>query len=140
MCLSLIILVIEVDIYSILTKIKVFFQCTSFINALKIVSIYVWIYSFIIRHYINEDYVRHGGYNEVGELNDVIILYPQVVPTALNPFGCWDGYGYTGVWFGKCQDQTKGTYIYNILKIQFMCLKKLHQFLSKFKFRRKVGS
>lgn len=116
MCLSLIILVIEVDVCSILTKIKVFFQCTSFKNALKLVSIYVWIYSFIIRHYINEDYVRHGGYNEVGELNDVIILYPQVVPTALNPFGCWDGYGYTGVWFGKCQGQTKGTYIYNIYR------------------------
>nr|XP_011418318.2 uncharacterized protein LOC105321645 [Crassostrea gigas] len=51
------------------------------------------------RHYINEDYVRHGGYNEVGELNDVIILYPQVVPIPLNPYGCWDGYGYTGAMF-----------------------------------------
>lgn len=54
----------------------------------------------VIRHYINEDYVRHGGYNEVGELNDVIILYPQVVPIPLNPYGCWDGYGYTGAMFG----------------------------------------
>ncbi|XP_048780035.1 uncharacterized protein LOC125683202 isoform X2 [Ostrea edulis] len=51
------------------------------------------------RHYINEDYVRNGGYNEVGELNDIIILYPQVVPTLLNPSGCWDGYGYTGAMF-----------------------------------------
>lgn len=56
--------------------------------------------SMVIRHYINEDYVRHGGYNEVGELNDVIILYPQVVPIPLNPYGCWDGYGYTGAMFG----------------------------------------
>lgn len=57
--------------------------------------------SMVIRHYINEDYVRHGGYNEVGELNDIIILYPQVVPIPLNPYGCWDGYGYTGAMFGK---------------------------------------
>ena len=114
-------------ICSILTKIKVFFQCTRFNNALKIVSIYVWIYSFIIRHYINEDYVRYGGYNEVGELNDVIILYPQVVPTALNPFGCWDGYGYTGVWFGECQDQTK-----QHLQIQFNLFEKIASIFIKF--------
>lgn len=56
---------------------------------------------FVNRHYINEDYVRNGGYNEVGELNDIIILYPQVVPTLLNPSGCWDGYGYTGAMFGE---------------------------------------
>lgn len=61
----------------------------------------------VIRHYINEDYVRHGGYNEVGELNDVIILYPQVVPIPLNPYGCWDGYGYTGAMFGTFPKKCK---------------------------------
>lgn len=54
----------------------------------------------VIRYYINEDYVRYGGYNEVGELNDVIIFYFQVVFIFFNFYGCWDGYGYIGVMFG----------------------------------------
>jgi hypothetical protein len=56
---------------------------------------------FADRHHINEDFVRHGGYNEVGELNDIIILYPQVTPTLMNLNSCWDGYGYTGSLFGE---------------------------------------
>ena len=53
------------------------------------------------RHYINEDYIKHAGYNEVGELNNIIILYPQVIPIVTNPNGCWDWFGYTGAFFGK---------------------------------------
>lgn len=53
------------------------------------------------RHYINDEYVSHAGYNEVGEANNIIILYPQVQPTGLtNPNGCWDWWGYTGTLFG----------------------------------------
>jgi hypothetical protein len=34
---------------------------------------------------------------EVAELNHIIILFPQIVPTFLNPQnpeGCWDWWGY----------------------------------------------
>jgi len=48
------------------------------------------------RSSIGDVYVRHAGYNEVGELNDIIILYPQVITEATNPQGCWDWFGYTG--------------------------------------------
>ncbi|KAH9494826.1 hypothetical protein Btru_017926 [Bulinus truncatus] len=51
------------------------------------------------RERIGDVYVRHSGYNEVGELNDIIILYPQVVVSALNPMGCWDWFGYTGIYY-----------------------------------------
>ena len=55
------------------------------------------------RSYINDTYVRHAGYNEVADLNDIIILYPQVTSSVTNPNGCWDWFGYTGVTFGeKC--------------------------------------
>jgi len=37
------------------------------------------------------------GYNECGESNNIIILYPQVRATILNPYGCFDWWGYTGL-------------------------------------------
>lgn len=53
------------------------------------------------RQLIGEAFVRHGGYNEVGELNNIIILYPQAIPSTVpfNPKGCWDWWGYTGALF-----------------------------------------
>ena len=43
-------------------------------------------------------FARNTGYNEVGELNNIIILYPQSIADniILNPMGCWDYTGYTG--------------------------------------------
>jgi hypothetical protein len=37
-----------------------------------------------------------AGYNEWSAANDIIVLYPQVAASALNPHGCWDWWGYTG--------------------------------------------
>ncbi|XP_059149036.1 poly(3-hydroxybutyrate) depolymerase-like [Physella acuta] len=51
------------------------------------------------RERIGDVYARHSGYNEVGEMNDIIILYPQVVVSALNPMGCWDWFAYTGIYY-----------------------------------------
>ncbi|XP_071104021.1 poly(3-hydroxybutyrate) depolymerase-like [Haliotis cracherodii] len=51
------------------------------------------------RMFVGEAYVRHAGYNEVGDLNNIIILYPQVISTATNSQGCWDWFGYTGSLF-----------------------------------------
>ncbi|XP_025083450.1 uncharacterized protein LOC112557673 [Pomacea canaliculata] len=48
---------------------------------------------------IGDAYVRHAGYNEVGEANNIIILYPQVTASLTNPNGCWDWWGYTGLLF-----------------------------------------
>ncbi len=43
---------------------------------------------------IDEQYSEHTGYNEVGELNNIIILYPVARPNTYiykyNPLGCWD--------------------------------------------------
>lgn len=35
------------------------------------------------------------GYNEYADNNQLIILYPQAVPSAFNPNGCWDFWGYS---------------------------------------------
>ncbi len=52
---------------------------------------------------IQDHYIQHAGYNEWADTNRVIILYPQTIVgnpatdafTPLNPFGCWDWWGYT---------------------------------------------
>lgn len=52
---------------------------------------------------IGDVYVRNAGYNQVADLNNFIILYPQAKPygIATNPNGCWDWWGYTNSEFGK---------------------------------------
>lgn len=52
------------------------------------------------RDSIGDVYVMNSGYNEVAELNNIIIVYPQVVTSLTlpsNPQGCWDWWGYTSV-------------------------------------------
>lgn len=51
------------------------------------------------RHSVGDVYAKHTGYNQVGELNNIIILYPQATDSAVpfNPYGCWDWWGYSGV-------------------------------------------
>ena len=52
---------------------------------------------------IGDRYIQHAGYNEWADTNRLIILYPQTILgnpatdlfTPLNPFGCWDWWGYT---------------------------------------------
>lgn len=52
---------------------------------------------------IGDRYTRHAGYNEWADINQLIVLYPQTIAgnpltdfgTPLNPFGCWDWWGYT---------------------------------------------
>lgn len=39
------------------------------------------------------------GYNRWADSNRLIVLYPQAVTSALNPEGCWDWWGYTGLNF-----------------------------------------
>lgn len=43
---------------------------------------------------IGDVFVKNAGYLEVAESNDIILLFPQVVSTALsNPNGCFDWWG-----------------------------------------------
>ena len=42
-------------------------------------------------------YAWNVGYNQVGEVNNIIIMYPQATTrqSAGNGNGCWDWWGYT---------------------------------------------
>lgn len=41
---------------------------------------------------IGDQYTTLSGYNEVAELNDIIVIYPQTIakPMDGNRNGCWD--------------------------------------------------
>ncbi|CAH1256857.1 Hypp1737 [Branchiostoma lanceolatum] len=47
--------------------------------------------------FVGDEFARKSGYNEVGELNDIIILYPQIKGGlfAVDASGCWDWTAYT---------------------------------------------
>ncbi|XP_077985962.1 poly(3-hydroxybutyrate) depolymerase-like [Glandiceps talaboti] len=55
------------------------------------------------KHALGDEYARFTGYNEVAELNDIIIIYPQAISSIAlgNPQGCWDWWGYTGVQYAS---------------------------------------
>jgi poly(3-hydroxybutyrate) depolymerase len=44
---------------------------------------------------IGQRFVRDGGYNALAETNRIIVLYPQVATSTVNPLGCWDFWGYS---------------------------------------------
>lgn len=48
------------------------------------------------KEFIEDRFARMSGLNDWAESNGIIVLYPQVSKSALNPQGCWDWWGYTG--------------------------------------------
>ena len=50
---------------------------------------------------IGERFALETGYNRWAAANNLIILYPQARRTNLNPKGCWDWWGYTGLDFAS---------------------------------------
>lgn len=50
--------------------------------------------------FIGRRFARQAGYNRWADANRIVVLYPQAEKSAawpLNPAGCWDWWGYTGV-------------------------------------------
>lgn len=41
------------------------------------------------------EYVKETGYMEAADANRVVVLFPQVKKEQMNPYGCWDFWGYT---------------------------------------------
>ena len=45
--------------------------------------------------HIGKEFIELTGLNDIAESNDIIILYPQIQKSIVNPEGCWDWWGYT---------------------------------------------
>ena len=50
---------------------------------------------------IGNGYAVHSGYMDVAERNNIVILFPQIVATAVNVGACWDWFGYLNTYFRK---------------------------------------
>ena len=48
------------------------------------------------KEFIEDRFARTAGFNEWAESNRIVVLYPQVNKSMMNPQGCWDWWGYTG--------------------------------------------
>ena len=48
------------------------------------------------REFIGDAFIQGAGFNRWADANALIIVYPQVASSPLNPLGCWDWWGYTG--------------------------------------------
>ncbi|ELU03047.1 hypothetical protein CAPTEDRAFT_92319 [Capitella teleta] len=46
------------------------------------------------RQDLGDTFATKTGYNEVGELNNIIMIYPQTVKGLNNMYGCWDWWSY----------------------------------------------
>lgn len=50
---------------------------------------------------IGDTFARESGLNEWAEANNIIVLYPQSRSNLLNPNGCWDWWGYSGMQYAS---------------------------------------
>ena len=48
------------------------------------------------KEFVEDRFAKMSGLNEWAESNRIIVLYPQVNKSMMNPQGCWDWWGYTG--------------------------------------------
>ena len=60
------------------------------------------------RETVNDTFVKESGFAHAADGNRIIVLFPQVKASAINPHGCWDWWGYTGLdYLGKDAPQIK---------------------------------
>ncbi|MGA9575028.1 MAG: PHB depolymerase family esterase [Lysobacterales bacterium] len=45
---------------------------------------------------VGTDFIQESGYLAWAEANDIVLAFPQVLTGNLNPYACWDWWGYTG--------------------------------------------
>lgn len=45
---------------------------------------------------VSDAFVKGSGYARWADSNRMIVLFPEAEPSAVNPKGCWDWWGYTG--------------------------------------------
>ena len=44
---------------------------------------------------VGDTFIKGAGFAEIADTNRLIVLFPQVKASIVNPQGCWDWWGYT---------------------------------------------
>lgn len=73
------------------------FMFNHWLNNVTIINFKCWL--LCDRDFIGDIYVKNTGYNEVAEVNNIIMLYPQGGTPVYT--GCWDVLGYLGPDYGE---------------------------------------
>ena len=60
--------------------------------------------------FVGDRFAANSGLNEWATQNQLVIVYPQIRSSMMNPLGCWDWWGYTGSQY----DQKSGKQISGI--------------------------
>jgi poly(3-hydroxybutyrate) depolymerase len=54
------------------------------------------------REAVGDDFIRKSGFARFADSNRLVILFPQVAGSVVNPHGCWDWWGYSDIdYLGK---------------------------------------
>jgi poly(3-hydroxybutyrate) depolymerase len=48
------------------------------------------------RETVGDAFIKESGFARWADTNRLIILFPQIAASPINPQGCWDWWGYTG--------------------------------------------
>lgn len=60
------------------------------------------------RESVGDAFIEKSGFANWADTNRLVVLFPQVAGSVLNPNGCWDWWGYTGLdYLGKDAPQIK---------------------------------
>lgn len=49
------------------------------------------------RESVGDSFVKGSGFAEIADTNRIVVLFPQIKASAINQYGCWDWWGYTGL-------------------------------------------
>ncbi|CAF3457702.1 unnamed protein product [Rotaria socialis] len=66
---------------------------------------------------VGDVFATKAGYLEVAELNNIIVIFPQVVKSLMlptNPMGCWDWWGYSSIYYAT-QDAPQMSGVKNMI-------------------------
>jgi poly(3-hydroxybutyrate) depolymerase len=54
------------------------------------------------RETVGDAFIKESGFSRYADTNRLVILFPQVTGSLVNPHGCWDWWGYTNIdYLGK---------------------------------------
>jgi poly(3-hydroxybutyrate) depolymerase len=60
------------------------------------------------RDTVGDTFVKDSGFAEIADTNRIVVLFPQIKASTINPHGCWDWWGYTDLdYLGKDAPQIK---------------------------------
>ena len=63
------------------------------------------------REKVGDAFIEKTGFARYADTNRLVVLFPQIVVSVVNPDGCWDWWGYSDIdYLGKDAPQIKAVW------------------------------